>query len=100
MRTDLCGIGRQAAFLASRVRVWARIDEARASARTVADVVFADQGRIDVELLGRTLGKVLFLHEPRDGSPHCPGCSTLRNQRTWPCPTWELASEELNGGDA
>ncbi len=96
MRTRPCGIGRQASFLASRFRVWQRIDQARVTARTADHLTFPAQGRADVELLGRTLATVLFLHEPRDGSPYCPGCSTLRNQRSWPCPTWDLARAELD----
>jgi hypothetical protein len=90
-------IGREASFLATRLGTWQRIDQARLSARTADDLSFTYQAREDIELLGRTLAEVLFLHEPRDGSRVCPGCSTARNRRAWPCPTWELASRELTG---
>jgi hypothetical protein len=101
MRSPVRVIGIQASHLASRLGVWRRIEQARdAAAMTTLDLASAFQLRKDVDLLAGALGNVLGLHEPRDGSPYCPGCSTNRERRGWPCPTWDAASRELLGNTA
>jgi hypothetical protein len=95
MSAEVSVVGQQAVALARHLSTWHRIDQARMTARTADDASFTVQAREDVELLGRTLARLLLLHEPRDGSPYCPGCSTERNRRAWPCPTWGLVTHEL-----
>lgn len=76
------------AELATALAAWRYIDAARVDARTSDAYGYSAQARHDVETLGAALADVLFLHEPRDGSPLCPACSVKGCPRPWPCQTW------------
>ncbi len=90
-------IGPEAAASATRFAVWQRIDRARRAARRSDLHTFAAHAREDVEAFGAALADLLFLHEPRDGSPHCPGCSAGAAV-AWPCPVWQVAVRDLVTG--
>lgn len=75
--------------LTARMTALRYIDGARLAARTTEPHRLSlTQARRDIETLGGTLADLLFMHEPRDGSPLCPGCSEPGCPRLWPCRTW------------
>ena len=88
-------IGPDAVALASRLAVWRRIQEARISAEADDEYGFAAMARENVIALSGALENILNLHEPRDGRPYCPTCSTRGKPSPWPCPTWLIALRDM-----
>lgn len=92
-------IGADAAWLATRTGVWRRLHRAQALHRMVgADR--PDPISDEAALLARTLAAILSVHEPRDGSPYCPGCSSIAHRSAWPCSIWHLVVHYLAGCSA